>query len=103
MECDWVGGGSLAMKQGAAVTRTCKRVGAMDGDQDWRQETWIPSLLGNRSTHPLAVTDIHAYRSAKKAIGTSLVVQRLKICLSMQGTQVLSPVGELRSHMPQGN
>ena len=71
MECDWVGGGSLAMKHGAAVTRTCKRVGAVDGDQDWSQETWIPSLLGNRSTNPLAITDIHAYRPAKKAIGTS--------------------------------
>ena len=68
------------MKHGAAVTRTCKRVGAVDGDQDWSQETWIPSLLGNRSTNPLAITDIHAYRPAKKAIGTSLVVQWLGLC-----------------------
>ena len=35
--------------------------------------------------------------------GTSLVVQWLRICLPMQGTQVRSLVGELRSHMPRGN
>ena len=34
--------------------------------------------------------------------GTSLVVQWLRICLPMQGTQVRSLFGELRSHMPQG-
>ena len=31
---------------------------------------------------------------------TSLVVQRLRIHLAMQGTQVQSPVGGLRSHKP---
>ena len=35
--------------------------------------------------------------------GTSLVVQWLKIRLPMQGTQVQSLVGELRSHMLWGN
>ena len=30
-------------------------------------------------------------------------VQWLRICLPMQGTQVQSQVGELRSHMPQSN
>ena len=34
---------------------------------------------------------------------TSLVVQWLKICFPMQGTRVRSLVGELRSHMLQGN
>ena len=34
-----------------------------------------------------------------QAIGTSLVVQWLRICLAMQGTQVRSLVEELRSHM----
>jgi len=36
-------------------------------------------------------------------IGTSLVVQWLRICLPMQGIQVRSLVGEPRSHMLQGN
>ena len=35
--------------------------------------------------------------------GTPLVVQWLRIRLPMQGTQVQSLVGELRSHMPRGN
>ena len=35
--------------------------------------------------------------------GASLAVQWLRIHLWMQGAQVLSPVGELRSHKPQGN
>ena len=33
-------------------------------------------------------------------LGTSLVVQWLRIHLPMQGTRVRSRVGELRSHMP---
>ena len=36
-------------------------------------------------------------------MGTSLVVQWLKICLPMRGMKVQSLVRELRSHMPQGN
>ena len=36
-------------------------------------------------------------------IGTSLVVQWLRICLPMQGIQVRSLVGEQRSHVLQGN
>ena len=39
----------------------------------------------------------------KERRGTSLVVQWLRSCLLMQGTQVGSLVGELRSHMPEGN
>ena len=35
--------------------------------------------------------------------GTSVVVQWLRILLGMQGTQVQSLVGELRSHMPRSN
>ena len=34
--------------------------------------------------------------------GTSLVVQWLRICLPMQGTQVRSLVQELRFHLPVG-
>ena len=33
----------------------------------------------------------------EQQVGTSLVVQRLRICLVMQGTQVQSLLGELRS------
>ena len=35
------------------------------------------------------------------ALKTTLVVQWLRMCLAMQGTQGWSLVGELRSHMPQ--
>ena len=35
--------------------------------------------------------------------GTSLVFQRLRICLAIQGMQVWSLVGELRSYMPRSN
>ena len=35
-------------------------------------------------------------------LGTSLMVQWLRIRLPMQGTRVQSLVGELRSHMPRG-
>ena len=36
-------------------------------------------------------------------LGTTLLIQWLRICLPMQGTQVWSLVWELRSHMPRGN
>ena len=36
-------------------------------------------------------------------MGTSLVVQWLRIRLPMQGMQIRSLVGVLRSHMPQCN
>ena len=39
----------------------------------------------------------------KAFLGTSLVVQWLRIHLPMQGTQVRSLVRELRFHMLQGN
>ena len=39
----------------------------------------------------------------KRTGGTSLVVQVVKNPSAMQGTWVPSLVGELRSHMPQGN
>ena len=39
----------------------------------------------------------------KTLLGTSLMIQWLRICLPMQGTWVWSLVRELRSHMPQGN
>ena len=39
----------------------------------------------------------------KGRVGTSLVVQWLRIHLPMQGTQVQPLAEELRSHMPRGN
>ena len=39
----------------------------------------------------------------KITLGTSLVLQWLKICLPMQGMRVESLVRELRSHMPWGS
>ena len=36
-------------------------------------------------------------------LGTTLVIQWLRICLPMQGTRVWSLVWELRSHLPRGN
>ena len=38
----------------------------------------------------------------KNEIGTSLLVQWLRLRLPMQGVRVQSLVGELRSHMPRG-
>ena len=38
----------------------------------------------------------------RSLLGTSLVVQGLRLCLPMQGVQFPSLVGELRSHMPLG-
>ena len=54
------------------------------------QEEWILHLLS--ITH-----------HKKDGIRTSLMVQWLRIYLAMQGTHVLSPARELRSHMPQSN
>ena len=39
----------------------------------------------------------------KKSTGASLVVQWLRLCLPMRGTQVQSLVLELGTHMPWGN
>ena len=44
----------------------------------------------------LDIREIHI----KRTNGTSLVVQWLRIHLPVQGTWVLSLIGELRSHMP---
>ena len=39
----------------------------------------------------------------KQTVGTSLLVQGLRICLAMQGTQAQSLVREVRSHLSWGN
>ena len=62
-------------------------------------------------THPDDVGKIWHYHTSYKenvslrngSLRTSLVVQWLRLCLSMQGTKVQFLVRELRSHMPPGN
>ena len=46
--------------------------------------------------------DIQCSWNKRINIGTSLVVQLLRLRLTMQGVRVQSLVGELRSHMPHG-
>ena len=45
----------------------------------------------------------HSRCSVSASMGTSLVVQGLRICLVMQQTWIQSPVRKLRSHMLWGN
>ena len=47
--------------------------------------------------------DLSVIMYKNMSLGTSLVVQWLRISLAMKGTQVQSPVGELKSHMLQDN
>ena len=62
-------------------------------------------------THPDDVGKIWHYHTSYKenvslrngSLRTSLVVQWLRLCLSMQGTKVQFLVRDLRSHMPPGN
>ena len=55
---------------------------------------WVQHLA--RSSRYYSV--LHFF--VKTHVGTSLVVQQLRICLAMQGMRVRFLVGELRSHMP---
>ena len=55
-----------------------------------------------REAHTIALRGDGAIFLKKDYIGTSLVVQGLRISLSMQGAQVGSLVGELRPQMPWG-
>ena len=48
----------------------------------------------------LCVNYISIKLGEKEAKGTSLVVQWLGLCLPIQGVQVRSLVGVLRSHLP---
>ena len=52
---------------------------------------------------PLSGWKIARYLLKAPWDGTSLVVQWSRICLAIQGTQVWSLVGEVRSHMLQSN
>jgi len=61
----------------------------------WKGSSW-------REAHTITFRGDGALFVKKDYIGTSLVVQGLRISLSMQGTQVGSLAGELRPHMPWG-
>ena len=66
---------------------------------NWRKRFWGNFMWSrDRSKMPSLSHRIETLFS-----GTSLVVQWLRTCLSMQGTWVWSLVRELRSHMPWGN
>ena len=60
-------------------------------------EAWLERVhrRGDRKHRPLRISTI-------KEIGTSLVVQWLRLCFHCRGTWVLSLVGELRPHRPHG-
>ena len=61
--------------------------------------------IRNIKPHSNQVFRAHSQHTGykEKRGGTSLVVQRLRICLPMQGMQVQSLVRELRSHMRWNN
>ena len=63
---------------------------------------WDFSLSGLFSINP-EVLHWHCQGRDVALLGTSLVIQQLRILLPMQGTQVWSLVQEVRSHMPWGN
>ena len=65
----------------------------MEKDTVWR-EILIWFMFQGKSLHIL---------TEKEGGGTSLVVQWLRICLAMQGTQVQSLVREPRSPVPWSN
>ena len=46
--------------------------------------------------------NISSYDSKCIHTGTLMAIQRLRLCLSMQGVWVQALVGELGSHMPHG-
>ena len=65
-------------------------------------------MNNNQESMPEANTSVAHDKSViklnvKSILGTSLVVQWLRICLPMQEMWVRSLVRELRSHMPQSN
>ena len=61
-------------------------------------------LPGNSNMQPGLNTSVNKERRRKykEILGTSLAVQWLGLCLPMQGVQVWSLVGELRSHISRG-
>ena len=61
------------------------------------QNNFVFGLLNTNHSNFLVIG--YSFLLLKGIEGTSLVVQRLRIRLPMQGTQVRSLVGELRSHM----
>ena len=78
---------------------------------DWSRQNLRLSVRGFRSISPLSIgqpqyqptIEACVMGSRKVTWGTSLIVQWLRICLTIYGTWVWSLVKELRSHMPQSN
>ena len=56
--------------------------------------TKMPSLLGTFSDTPQKLLFPFSYSNLKRSLGMSLVAQRLRICLPMQGTRVRALVRE---------
>ena len=66
---------------------------------------WVQSLFGELRSHKMCSVANRQNKTPQKILtkkydGTSLVVQWLRFSLPLQGVQVRSLVGELRSHMP---
>ena len=57
--------------------------------------------VGRRDVYLLQAQPLKTSCKKLSILGTSLVVQWLRICLAMQRMRVWSLVGELRPHMPQ--
>ena len=91
----WLSGTESACNvEDASLIPGSGRSEQMDGQRE--------SLLLYIHTH----THTHIYIFSKKKMlwkGTSLVVQWLRICIPMKGMWVQALVGELKSHMLQGN
>ena len=68
--------------------------------RDWTCISYLCWQVGSLPLEPPVKWTILQF---KKLIGTSLVVQWLRICIPTQGTQVWSLVGVLRSRMPWGH
>ena len=64
--------------------------------------SFIP-FVSTRVLFAHAVHPYHFHGILRQQAGTSLVVPWSRICLAMQGMQVRSLVGELRSHMSWSN
>lgn len=97
MQPGWAGRGGLAMKQGAEATGNWGPVGAVVGDQDWGQGTWVLSMLQRTyvsQTSPLAIADFCRGWSWRK-LARGVFLKNLPSAHS--SGRILSPVTHLLS------